>query len=166
MTDFDNEPQDLTSALEAFGEEDEDEAPKPTPVPDADTEKSQFYDFLEKELAIPRAQVDAWKKTFGSVYAFAPEEKNVYIWRPLFKKEWDVLNERITKIKKEDPEAAQEQITQLELMILGYYVLYPKITKESIKETRAGLQQTLYELIMQGSYFLSSEQAFSLVISL
>jgi hypothetical protein len=124
------------------------------------TEPEQQKVFSAKEALklIPgapvQAQIDAWKSQFGAVYSLPFSDREIFLWRPLNRFEWQqfVKNEALVK----DEQKFQEQI-------VTRAVLYPKLDAMGINQTRAGTIQTLYQIIMQGSYFISAELAINMV---
>jgi hypothetical protein len=108
--------------------------------------------------AIPGApaqeQIDAWKQEFGAVYTFPFDTKEIYIWRPMRRREWQMLQSNEALVKEEAK--FQEQVVMRS-------VLWPKIGPVELNLSRAGLIQTLFSVIMQGSYFLHPDFAITLV---
>jgi hypothetical protein len=97
--------------------------------------------------------IENWKKQFGDVYILPLDLKEMYIWRPLRKLEYDnILNSELAKNDSSFREA-----------VVLRAVLWPKLLPEQVAATRAGLMDTLFQVIMQGSYFLTPEFALSLV---
>lgn len=167
------EQQDSSNLLDELENIQTNQAVDETPEQETETamtnptkpKEPDVYDHLET-IGITKAQVDAWKQTYGAAYVFAPSDSDIYLWRPLFKKEWDILQQKMNAIKSEDDEQAQAKAAQLEATVIEHCVLHPRLNKESLKNSRAGLQSTLFELIMAGSYFISARDALSLVIEL
>jgi hypothetical protein len=108
--------------------------------------------------AIPGAptpeQIEAWKQEFGSVYTFPFDTKEIYIWRPMRRREWQMLQSNEALVKEEAK--FQEQVVMRA-------ILWPKIGPVELNLSRAGLVQTLFSVIMQGSYFLHPDFAITLV---
>ena len=100
------------------------------------------------------AQIEAWKADHGSVYAFPFDTKEIYVWRAIRRREYQVL--KTNKALLEDEEKFQEHIVLRS-------VLWPVLDSVSLNLTRAGLVQTLYGVIMQGSYFLHPDFAVQLI---
>jgi hypothetical protein len=97
--------------------------------------------------------IDNWKRLHGDVYILPLDEKEMYIWRPLKKIEYDtILNGEMAKNDNSFREA-----------VVLKALLWPKLMPEQVAATRAGLMDTLFQVIMQGSYFLTPEFALSLV---
>lgn len=99
-------------------------------------------------------QIDAWKMEFGAVYTFPFDTREIYIWRPMRRREWQMLQGNEALVKEEAK--FQEQVVMRA-------VLYPAIGPVELNISRAGLVQTLFSVIMQGSYFLHPDFAITLV---
>lgn len=99
------------------------------------------------------AKIEAWKSQYGDVYMLPLDRKEVYVWRPLRNLEYqNLLNSDVGKSDASFQEA-----------IVLRALLYPKLEPAQVANTRAGLMATLFQVIMQGSYFLTPEFALSLV---
>jgi hypothetical protein len=108
--------------------------------------------------AIPGApeqeQINAWKQEWGKIYTFPFDSTEIYIWRPMRRREWQMLQANEALVKEEAK--FQEQVVMRS-------VLYPQIGPVELNLSRAGLVQTLFSVIMQGSYFLHPDFAITLV---
>jgi hypothetical protein len=108
--------------------------------------------------AIPGApseeQIQAWKNEFGKIYTFPFDTTEIYIWRPVFYREWQMFKSEEALVKEEAK--FQEQV-------VARVVLWPKIGPVELNISRAGLVPTLFNVIMQGSYFLHPDFAITLV---
>jgi len=98
-------------------------------------------------------QIEAWKQNFGSVYAFGFGTNEIYVWRPMNRREWQKLisNEALAQ----DEAKFQEQV-------VARAVLWPKIGPVELNASRAGMVQTLFGVIMYGSYFFAPEFAIQM----
>jgi hypothetical protein len=100
------------------------------------------------------AQIEAWKGQFGAVYTFPFDPKEIYLWRPLRRREWQMLQSNEALVQ--DEAKFQEQVVLKA-------ILWPNLGPVELNLTRAGLVQTLFSVIMQGSYFLHPDFALTLV---
>lgn len=139
-----------TPPVEGENLAEDDAAQQESPIP-AFTAKDAL-----KELpgAPSEAQINAWKAQHGQIYVFPFDVKEMYIWRPLRRREYQVL--KTNNALMEDEEKFQEQVVLRA-------VLWPEFDPVSLNVSRAGLVQTLYGVIMQGSYFLHPDFAVQLV---
>ena len=97
--------------------------------------------------------IDAWKNQHGEVYILPLDVSEMYVWRPLRHLEYkNMLKSDMAK----DDETFREAVVLRAL-------LWPKLSPEQVASTRAGLMDTLFQVVMQGSYFLPSDLALQLV---
>ena len=101
---------------------------------------------------------NSWKSTHKSVYTFTPSSDDVYVWRPILKHEWDTIQRTLKNSKDAESKTREAVIRRC--------VLYPKITSENIGGFRAGLLNSLSELILEGSYFFSLERSLEMVLEM
>lgn len=97
-----------------------------------------------------------WKMQYGACYVmpFSPEE--AYVWRPLRRQEFQQIISN---------QAVVEREALLRETLVRKALLWPSLEDPAAMAlTRAGLIDTLYQVIMQGSYFLSPELAMALVV--
>ncbi len=99
-------------------------------------------------------QIDAWKQEFGPIYTFPFDTKEVYIWRPMRRREWQQLQSNEALVKDE---------AKFQEHVVVRSVLWPAFGPVELNMSRAGLVQTLFSVIMQGSYFLHPDFAITLV---
>lgn len=101
--------------------------------------------------------LDVWRQEFGRIYMMAFDTTDLYIWRPLRFAEYRSL--QANKALMENEMKFQEQI-------VVRCVLWPRLGPEELSMSRAGLISTLFNVIMQGSYFIAPEIALQLVTEL
>lgn len=124
----------------------------------AKAEADSAFNVQELLASLPGApkpeQVEQWKAQFGDVYLLPLDAKEIYVWRPLRHLEYQNMlsNADLTKNDASFREA-----------VVLRALLWPKLRPEQVANTRAGLMDTLFQVIMQGSYFLAPEFALSLV---
>ena len=99
-------------------------------------------------------QIDAWKAERGKIYSFPFDTDEIYIWRPMLYREWEMLKTN---------EALVQDETKFQEQVVMRAVLWPKIGPVELNMSRAGMVQTLFSVIMQGSYFLHPDFAVNLV---
>lgn len=103
----------------------------------------------------------AWKQRFGFLGLFAPKEEDIYIWRQLRRPEWEKIQARAQSLPedKQNPDV-------LKKMVLRLTVLFPRLEEQFFANSPAGLIDSLFEIVMHGSYFFSPQEALSYVIEL
>jgi hypothetical protein len=141
-------------------------APAPEPVAEEVSFKSQVEELLARIPGAPSmAQIEAFKKSSGGVYATAFSEKDIFLYTFLKRSQWnkirEIIDTKVETIQGTDPQR------ELKEKVVKACVLWPDIRKdEFVYSAPAGLVDTLFELIMLHSYFLSTQQAMQLTVSL
>lgn len=111
-------------------------------------------------------QIEAWKAKVGQdgLQVIAFDRTNVFIFTHLTLRQW----ERIQEIMQEAQKSGQGADLQKKLRdtVVRSAVLWPRLQPEWFDTARAGLPDTLYELILVNSYFLSTQQAMTLTTQL
>ena len=132
--------------------------PAPSAADVAPQDSAPMFNVKDALMSLPGApsqeQIDAWKRDFGSIYMFPFDTREIYVWRPIRRREWEMLQTNEKLVQQENK--FQEQIVMRT-------VLWPKIGPVELNMSRAGLVQTLFSVIMQGSYFLHPDFAVTLV---
>lgn len=127
----------------------------------AEPTQEQPVSVLEALQAIPGAptpeQIALWKSQCKAVYVFPFDKKEMYVWRPLIYREWQQLKSEEALVRDE---------TKFQEHVVMRAVLWPKMTPLMLNSGRAGLIQTLFSLIMQGSYFVDPNAAAQMVVEL
>ena len=110
-----------------------------------------------------RDLIEQWKAGFGAVHAFVPNQKEAYLFRPLRRMEYTRIAQDMARLR--ESAAAQDDPTIIENQtherVVSACVLYPRdlVSPEKLNFSPAGLFQTLFELIMRNSHFVSPEAA-------
>ena len=145
------------------------EEPVSSPVEDQLTALEKFYQLRVERVkgtlegkGITSAQVEELKKRYGNVYTFAPTDTDLYLWRPLYKKEWDRIQLKFRNMQG-PPEEKEPKIMET---VVKQCTLYPKIDDAFLLQSRAGLLNSLFEVVMAGSFFYSAEQSLQLIVEL
>lgn len=113
--------------------------------------RSDILEMLEKQ-GITEADLDNARESFGKVFCFPWNEDKVYVFRPLYRKEWNTIKE-----------VAEDQ-EHLNYLIIRQGCLHPKFTTiVELQEDIAGIQDTLSEIIMRSSGFIALEEAMATV---
>ena len=100
-------------------------------------------------------QIDEMKATHGSVLLAALSEDELFLFRPLTRKEHRALNAKIAE-GQIAPELFEEQV-------VSACVLWKSV--QSL-EDKAGTLPSVFEMIMQNSNFLSPQALSNLVVKL
>lgn len=127
-------------------QQEEEEVLEPT-----DPFRSDILTILEAD-GITEADLDDARQKFGKIFCFPWSETKVYVFRPLFRKEWNTIKEVATD---------QEHLSYL---IIRQGCLHPRFTSiAELQEDMAGIQDTLSEVIMRASGFIGLEEAMATV---
>jgi len=115
--------------------------------------------FLATKPGAPsQNQIDEWKSLHKDVFVSALSDDDLFVWRPLSRKEYVALQSRAA-----DPKNPLDQFQQEE-EVCNICVLFPCGLDWS--EGKAGTANTLSGLIMQNSHFLNPAAASMLVAKL
>lgn len=131
--------------------------------------KKEILKLLGKSEGAPSAQdIANWKAKYGknAIQVTALGDDDVYVFTHLTRIQWEKIQEVVqagaeTNSLKTDPEKALKE------KVLQHCVLWPRpLTVEFFYRSRAGVVDTLFEVIMMHSYFLTPAQALSLTTQL
>ena len=156
------------------------DAPSPAPAPEPEPEledeldpeearKGQIMEILRGCVDAPsEAQIEAWKTQYGKngVNATAFGEGEAYVFTYLRRSSWQKINEVVAKAAEKQVLQSGSADIELKQKVLQHCVLYPRLTVEFFYNSRAGVLDTLFEIIMLHSYFLNAQQAMMLTTQL
>ena len=168
-------PMNLEEELKALESEVKPKkTPAPVPVPEADVEaqpqtdlKSQILELLEGEDNPPSSEkIESWKATYGKngIHVMAFGGGDVYIYHHLTRGEWKKIKEVMNRMK--DSENADEVEEKLKEKVVLYCVLWPSIDEHWLDYCKAGILDSLYQMILLNSGFLTPQQAMLLTTQL
>jgi len=131
--------------------------------------KQQIMELLAKSPGAPNMkQVELLKQRYGQngVHVCALGEGDVYIFTYLRRGQWKKIQEYVNKAAQTEAFAGKAD-EMLREKVLQSAVIWPKVDNpEFLYNSRAGVMDTLYEMVMLHSYFLNPQQAVALTISL
>lgn len=128
--------------------------------------KSQIFDLLSKKADAPNEnQVNFWKQEYGKsgVHVMAFGEDDVYIYHHLTRKQWKTIKDIMGKVEGKEADEVEEKLK--EKVCLGC-VLYPKLPENWTENVKAGVVDSLYQMILLNSAFLTPQQAMLLTTQL
>lgn len=121
----------------------------PAPAPEKpDYIMEEFDERTDKPNA---AQIEQWKQQHGEVHLFGLDANEMYIFRPLRRLEY-----RNMRKQAQDDESFRETV-------VNKVVLWPDLDITFSASCKAGTIDTLFDMIMLHSNFLSPEMAVGLV---
>jgi hypothetical protein len=164
---------DLEKELELLEQE---ITPKETPVQrgtevpqteEAPQMKDQILLLLEGEEDAPSEEmIAAWKERYGKngIHVMAFGEGDVYIYHHLTRGEWKKIKDLMNKLRESsDPEEVEEKLKE---KVVLYCTLYPSVDERWLEYCKAGVLDSLYQMILLNSGFLTPQQAMLLTTQL
>jgi len=131
--------------------------------------REQIMELLGNTEGAPtEAQIAKWKIEYGEngVHVLALGEGDVYIFTHLKRGQWKKIQEVIAKMQ-EAGSAGTDLEDTLKEKVVQHSVLWPRpLTLEFFYNSRAGVMDSLYQVILLNSYFLTPQQAMLLTTSL
>lgn len=163
---------DLEKELEALSSQAKPKVVEPEPQPEPVQEqsqdlKSQILELLQGEENAPTLElIDAWKEQYGrsGIHVMAFGEGEVYIYHHLTRGEWKKLKELMAKLQ--ESENADEIEEKLKEKIVLHCILWPSVNPQWLDNCKAGVVDSLYQMILLNSGFLTPQQAMLLTTQL
>tara|TARA_A100000164_G_C21900619_1_gene770327 strand:+ start:1111 stop:1902 length:792 start_codon:yes stop_codon:yes gene_type:complete len=128
---------------------------------------NQIVDMLVRDPNSPDAdEIEAWKDKYGrhSIHAMSFGESDNYIYHHLTRGEWKKIKE-VMKVLKESENADELEEKLKERVVLGC-VLWPAVSDEWLDNCKAGVIDSLYQMILLNSGFLTPQQSMLLTTQL
>ncbi len=160
---------DLDQELDAAAQElDSREAPEGAEMAGgADMMKEQIMELLSNTPGAPSLQViEKWKAQLGqnAVHVMAFGEGDVYIFTHLKRGQWKKIQELMAKAQETGSTDVEDALKE---KVVTYCTLWPKpLPVEFFYNSKAGVVDSLYQVILLNSYFLSPQQAMMLTTQL
>lgn len=129
--------------------------------------KDQILTLLKGEPNAPsQTVVDAWKDQYGrsGIHAMAFGEGEVYIYHHLTRGEWKKLKELMTRLQESSNSNEIEE--KLKEKVVLHCILFPKVDAKWLEMCKAGVIDSLYQMILLNSGFLTPQQAMLLTTQL
>jgi len=129
--------------------------------------RSQILALLKSATNPPsEAQIKQWKTLHGQngVHVMALGEGDIYIFTHLKRGQWKKIQEMMSKIQSSGQASDVED--QLKEKVISHCTLWPRLNVEFFYNSRAGVADSLYQVILLNSYFLSPQQAMLLTTQL
>ncbi len=160
----------LTEELEALDqelEETQQEAQQQFEANSGMDMRSQILELLQNAEDAPTdAQINNWKAQHGpnAVHVMALGEGDVYIFTHLKRGQWKKIQEMMTKLQETGGNPDIED--SMKEKVIQHCMLWPKLPVEFYYNSRAGVVDSIYQVILLNSYFLSPQQAMLLTTQL
>lgn len=171
VAESETEKMDLEAELEALAQEAQ---PKEAPVEIVEQQEPVQQDMSNQILALLKNEknkpseemIEAWKEKYGqhSIHAMAFGEGDVYIYHHLSRGEWKKIKSVMSRLK--DSSNSEEIEEKLKEKVCLYCVLWPSVDEEWLDYCKAGVLDSLYQMILLNSGFLTPQQAMLLTTQL
>ena len=144
------------------------EKPEPVTVENVPEMKDQILDLLKSDPNAPsQEEVNAWKEKYGKngVHVMAFGEDDIYIYHHLTRGEWKKIKDIMNRLKDSGKDGDEVEEKLKEKVVL-YCVLYPSVDEKWLEYFKAGVLDSLYQMILLNSGFLTPQQAMLLTTQL
>jgi len=161
--DLDKELDDLDSKLDEQKSSEDSQVEETAPASDM---KTQILDLLKDTADSPsEQQVLKWKAQHGhnAVHVMALGEGDVYIFTHLKRGQWKKIQEMMAKLQETNNRDVEDDLKE---KVINHCCLWPSLGVEFFYNSRAGVVDSLYQVILLNSYFLSPQQAMILTTQL
>jgi hypothetical protein len=132
-----------------------------------DMMKDQIMELLSNTPSAPNAQtIEKWKHQLGhnAVHVMAFGEGDVYIFTHLKRGQWKKIQDLMAKAQEQGAVDVEDSLKE---KVVTYCTLWPKpLPVEFFYNSKAGVIDSLYQVILLNSYFLSPQQAMMLTTQL
>ena len=128
---------------------------------------SQILSLLKNEKDKPSDEmIEAWKERYGqsAIHAMAFGEGDIYIYHHLRRGEWKKIKQVMSSLK--DSANSEEIEEKLKEKVCLYCVLWPSVDEQWLEYCKAGVLDSLYQMILLNSGFLTPQQAMLLTTQL
>jgi len=130
--------------------------------------KDQILELLGSDPNAPsEEQIAVWKEQYGKggIHVMAFGEDDVYIYHHLTRGEWKKIKDIMNRLKEsgKDGDEVEERLKEKVVM---YCVLYPSVDEKWLEYCKAGVMDSLYQMILLNSGFLTPQQAMLLTTQL
>jgi hypothetical protein len=129
--------------------------------------KDQILELLSSEKNPPSLDlISSWKEAYGKngIHVMAFGEGEVYIYHHLTRGEWRKIKELMNKLKEsQNPDEVEEKLKE---KVVLYCVLWPSLEERWLEYCKAGILDSLYQMILLNSGFLTPQQSMLLTTQL
>ena len=139
-----------------------------TSMEEAPQMQDQILELLKADPDAPSEEtIAAWKSKYGKngIHVMAFGEGDIYIYHHLTRGEWKKIKDIMNRLKdsSNDNDEIEEKLKEKVVM---YCTLYPKVDEEWLEYCKAGVIDSLYQMILLNSGFLTPQQAMLLTTQL
>lgn len=144
------------------------EVPEAQAEPQTTNIKDQVVELLALAPNAPKKpQIDAWKERYGKngVHVMAFGEGEVYVYHHLTRGEWKKIKDIMGKLQETGLDGGEIE-ERMKEKVVQYCVLWPEINDNWLSNCKAGILDSLYQMILLNSGFLTPQQAMLLTTQL
>lgn len=130
--------------------------------------KDQILQLFAKMKNKPSSEmIEAWKEKYGQsgVHVMAFGEDDIYVYHHLTRGEWKKIKELMNKMKESNGDVEEIEEKLKEKVVL-YCVLWPSVDNQWLEYCKAGVLDSLYQMVLLNSGFLTPQQAMLLTTQL
>ena len=142
-------------------------APEVEEVQASDNMRTQILSLLSADENAPTLeQIDAWKEQYGKngLHVMSFGDNDNYIYHHLTRGEWKKIKEIMKQLK--DSENSDELEEKLKEKVVCNCVVWPQADQKWLDTSKAGVVDSLYQMILLNSGFLTPQQAMLLTTQL
>ncbi len=129
--------------------------------------RNQILDLLASDPDTPSVeQIDGWKDEYGQngLHVMSFGDSDNYIYHHLTRGEWKKIKDVMKRLR--DSENAEELEEKLKEKVVCNCILWPKADQAWLENSKAGIVDSLYQMILLNSGFLTPQQAMLLTTQL
>ena len=114
-----------------------------------------------------KPQIDAWKDKYGKngVHVMAFGEGEVYVYHHLTRGEWKKIKDIMSKLQEGGLDGGEIE-ERMKEKVVQYCVLWPSLSDDWLQNCKAGVLDSLYQMVLLNSGFLTPQQAMLLTTQL
>lgn len=128
--------------------------------------RDQILTILQRDPNAPsEMQISAWKDQYGTsgVHVMAFSDNEVYVYHHITRKQWKAIKDIMQKLEGKEAEEVEERLKE---KVFASCVLYPKLSNDWMDNCKAGVVDSLYQMILLNSGFITTQQAMMLTTQL
>ena len=133
----------------------------------SDNMRSQILDLLATDPNTPSLEeIDAWKEQYGQngLHVMSFGDSDNYIYHHLTRGEWKKIKDVMKRLR--DSENAEELEEKLKERVVCNCIVWPTADEAWLDNSKAGVVDSLYQMILLNSGFLTPQQAMLLTTQL
>ena len=133
----------------------------------SDNMRQQILGLLANDDNAPSLEeIEAWKEKYGNngIHVMSFGDNDNYIYHHLTRGEWKKIKEVMKKLR--DSENAEELEEKLKEKVVCGCVIWPETGEAWLENSKAGVVDSLYQMILLNSGFLTPQQAMLLTTQL